>query len=386
MRGRQLFLATMAFAISFALWGVVSALAPRFRELYGLTETQTALAVAIPVLLGALFRIPMGILTDRIGGRYVFAALLLFGIVPAAAIALVHSYAMLLIGGLLIGLAGSSFAIGIAFTTRWFPPEQQGLALGIFGAGNIGQSVAVFFAPQIARLFGWESVFWIFGIVSALWGVAFWMFARDAGPVRKISMERIVEVLVRQRLSWLLAFFYFITFGGFVAMSIYLPTLLKGQFGLTLEDAGMRTAGFVVLATAMRPVGGWLSDRIGGSQVLTIVYAVIAGFALCLISTNMVLFTVGALGAAAMLGLGNGAVFKLVPHFFAADVGTVTGLVGALGGLGGFFPPLVLGVLKQMTGSYAAGFVLLGVFALVALSLNLTIIRRGGMPRAASAS
>jgi len=370
MGQRQLFLSTVAFAISFALWGLISGLAPRFRVLYGLSELQTAVAVAVPVLLGALFRIPMGVLTDRYGGRIVFTLLLTFGIVPPAAIALFHSYAVLVASGLFLGSAGSSFAIGIAFNTRWFPPERQGLALGIFGAGNIGQSVAVFGAPLIAKHFGWEAVFWSFGTLSLLWAAIFWSFARDAGPPRETSLRHIIDVLLRRRLSWMLAFFYFITFGGFVALGIYLPILLKGQFGLSLEDAGFRTAGFIVLATAMRPLGGWLADRIGGTRVLTIVFGIIMLCSLCLMSTNLTLFSIGALGSAAMLGLGNGAVFKLVPALFSEDVGTVTGLVGALGGLGGFFPPLALGALKQATGSYAIGFLLLGIFALLALNLT----------------
>jgi NNP family nitrate/nitrite transporter-like MFS transporter len=160
-------------------------------------------------------------------------------------------------------------------------------------------------------------------------------------------------------------------------MGVYLPTLLKGHFGLSLEDAGMRTAGFVVLATAMRPLGGWVSDRFGGARLLAAVFALVACLALLLISSNFVVFTIGALGIAALLGLGNGAVFKLVPQYFPQEVGAVTGLVGAIGGLGGFFPPIILGVLKQATGSYAIGFELLALFALAALAVDVILFLRG---------
>jgi NNP family nitrate/nitrite transporter-like MFS transporter len=378
MRTRQLVLATLAFAISFSVWGLVSGLAPRFKDLYGLTDTQTALAVAIPVLLGSLFRIPIGILADRFGGRLVFSVLLAFAVLPTAAIALIHTYPALLVGGFFLGLAGSSFAVGVSFTNKWFPPEAQGLALGIFGMGTIGQSIAVFFGPRLATFFHtWTTVFWIFGIASLIWAGVFWALARNASVARPVSLGHIARVFLHQRLSWALAFFYFITFGGFVAMGVYLPTLLKNHFGLTLEDAGMRAAGFVVLATLMRPLGGWLSDRIGGSRVLAGVFVAVSCLALLLISSDFVVFSIGALGIAAMLGLGNGAVFKLVPEHFPGEVGAVTGLVGAIGGLGGFFPPIVLGILKQNTGSYTGGFILLALFALAALLLNVAIFLRG---------
>jgi NNP family nitrate/nitrite transporter-like MFS transporter len=169
--------------------------------------------------------------------------------------------------------------------------------------------------------------------------------------------------------SWVLSLYYFLTFGGFVAMSVYLPIFLTEMFNLTPKDAGLRTAGFVVLATTMRPIGGWLADRVGGRSVLTIVFPVVAAMSVLLTFYHMVPFTIGALGMAAAIGLGNGAVFKLVPEYFPQAVGSVTGLVGAAGGLGGFFPPLVLGTLRQATGSFTIGFVLLGAFALTCLAV-----------------
>lgn len=373
----QLVLVTLAFAISFSVWGLISALAPHFKDLYKLTALQTSIMIAIPVILGSLLRLPMGILADRYGGRIVFSLLLAFGIIPAAGIALLHSYAALLVFGFLIGAAGSSFAVGISFAARWFPPAQQGFALGVFGVGNIGQSIAVFFGPRLSDRFGWETVFWLFGGLSLVWSAVFWYLARDAAPGRPTSFGRVTTVFRRQRLSWLLAFFYFITFGGFVALGIYLPTLLKGEFHLTLADAGLRTAGFVVVATLARPVGGWLSDRVAPSRILLGVFAALIVLALLLTSTSIEPFTVGALGGALVLGIGNGAVFKLVPQYFPTEIGVVTGLVGALGGLGGFFPPIVLGIVKQTTGGYGLGFIFLALAALAALIADWVVLGTG---------
>jgi MFS transporter, NNP family, nitrate/nitrite transporter len=207
-----------------------------------------------------------------------------------------------------------------------------------------------------------------------LWAIVFWSFARDAAARAPTSFTHIAEVFLRERLSWLLAFFYFVTFGGFVALGIYLPTLLKSEFHLSLSDAGMRTAGFVVVATFLRPVGGWLADHVGGARVLLGVFAAMVVLALLMTATDIRIFTIGALGSAAMLGLGNGAVFKLVPQYFPSDVGTVTGLVGALGGLGGFFPPIILGIVKEATGSYILGFALLALFALAALLADFVVL------------
>ena len=189
-----------------------------------------------------------------------------------------------------------------------------------------------------------------------------------------------LAILGRERLSWVLAAFYFLTFGGFVAFSIYLPSLLAQEFGLTAADAGFRTAGFVLLATGLRPVGGWLSDRIGGAHVLSIVFLGAVPFALLLAWPAILPFSVGALGCAALLGIGNGAVFKLVPQYFPAETGTVTGLVGAMGGLGGFFPPLLLGVLRDRAGVIWPGFVLLAAVALMLWETN----RRVFLPREAA--
>ncbi|MFB3818029.1 MAG: MFS transporter [Candidatus Methylomirabilales bacterium] len=382
---RQLLLGTVSFAICFAAWGLISAFAPRFRELHGLTGTETALLVAVPVLLGAVGRVPAGLLADRFGGRPVFAALMAAAAVPALLIPRAGGYPTLLLLALWLGLCGASFAVGVSYVARWTPAPRQGTALGLFGLGNIGQSGAVFLGPALAVAIGWEAVFHLVGVLLLGWAVAFAVLARDApaaAPPRRPGAA--LGVLRRSGRAWALAAFYFLTFGGFVAFAIYLPTLLRDEFGLAPVDAGFRTAGFVVLATLLRPAGGWLADRIGGARVLSGVFLGLAPFALLLGWRAMVPFTVGALACAALLGLGNGAVFKLVPEHFPAETGTVTGLVGALGGLGGFVPPLLLGVFRDRLGAVWPGFVLLAgaALALAALNRRVFLSREAALERA----
>jgi MFS transporter, NNP family, nitrate/nitrite transporter len=363
--GRHVALGTISFTVCFAAWGLIGAFAPRFREAFHLDAGATAFLVAVPVLLGSLARIPMGMLTDRLGGRAVFSVLMAAVAIPVWIAPAQPTYSSLLAVAFVLGLAGSSFAIGVGYVSRWTPPDRQGAALGVYGLGNIGQSAAVFLGPLIAARAGMGSVFHGIAVLLVVWAGAFALLARNA-PARTAPapLTAIFRVAV-EPLAWLLAAFYFLTFGGFVAFSIYLPTLLKDSFGLTPADAGFRTAGFVVLATLLRPLGGWLSDRIGGARVLSAVLAGIAPFALLLAWPSIPPFTVGALGCAALLGLGNGAVFKLVPQYFPGQTATVTGLVGAMGGLGGFFPPILLAWFRTHTGVLWPGFLLLSTASLV---------------------
>jgi NNP family nitrate/nitrite transporter-like MFS transporter len=377
-----LFLSTTAFAVSFAVWGLIGAMAPTFAQTYGLSAKAKSLMIAIPVLLGALGRIPAGMLADRFGGRRVFSALLLLSALPAVLIGMSTSYTQLIGLGLFLGIAGSTFPVGVGFTSKWFTRDQQGTALGVYGMGNIGQSIAVFGAPVLAIALGsWRPVFLVFAAISLIWAAVFYLFARDVvSEAKPRTMAENLHVLRREPLAWVLSLFYFLTFGGFVAFSIYLPTLLRDTFKLSPADAGARTAGFVLLATLMRPVGGILADRFGGARILVPVFIAVALLGVLMGCPWMPTFTVGALGAAAALGLGNGAVFKLVPQYFPKETATVTGLVGAFGGLGGFFPPLVLGVLRDATGAYTWGFIFLAIFALFCLAINYRVFLKTSRP------
>jgi len=362
---------TGAFALCFAVFGTMSAMMPILSRQMHLTPVQKSIAVAVPVLLGSIGRIPLGMLADRFGGRIVFSVVMLLSIVPAFLMGSVADYAHLVVYGLFIGIALASFSVGVGFVSGWYPAKRQGFAVGVYGAGNIGQSLAAFGSPFIAAAFGARWGFWTFGILLSLWLLVFLLVARDAP--RRSAVKSLREMIrpLNDRRSWLLSLYYFLTFGGFVAMAVYLPIFLTEMFKLTPQDAGLRTAGFVVLATAMRPVGGVLADRVGGRAILKVVFLATALMAIFLACPMMITFTIGALGMAAAIGLGNGAVFKLVPEYFPTSVGSVTGLVGAAGGLGGFFPPLLLGIIKQHSGTFTGGFVLLSVFALACLAVLL---------------
>lgn len=370
MKTLQLVLGTGAFACCFAVFGSVSAMMPFIRKSMDLSPFQVSLALATPVLLGSLGRIPLGLLADRYGGRPVFAGTMAFSVLASLVIALADSYAALLATGLLVGVALACFPIGVGFVSRWYPPERHGFALGVYGAGNVGQSLAAFGSPLLAASLGYRWGFWFFAALLTVWLALWLLLARDAPvPLPQRTLAQALAPL-RDRRSWVLSLYYFLTFGGFVAMAVYLPTFLTEMFHLSPADAGMRTAGFILLATAMRPVGGWLSDRYGGQRVLHFVFPSVFLLAFFLACPLMSTFTVGALGMAAAIGLGNGAVFKLVPEQFPQSVGAVTGLVGAAGGLGGFFPPLVVGTLHQLTGSFSGGFILLAFFAAACVALD----------------
>ena len=367
----QLTLGTGAFALCFAVFGTMSAMMPILSKQMHLSSVEKSVAVAVPVLLGSLGRIPLGMLTDRFGGRSVFSVVMVLSIIPAFLMGTANSYAQLIAYGLLIGIALASFSVGVGFVSGWYSADRQGFALGVYGSGNIGQSLAAFGSPFIAAAAGVRWGFWTFGILLSIWLVVFFLFARNAPRRSQLkSFAEIVRSLGDNR-SWELSLYYFLTFGGFVAMAIYLPIFLTEMFKLTPQDAGLRTAGFVVLATMMRPVGGALADKVGGRTILKWVFPAVAVMAAFLACPLMSTFTIGALGMAAAIGLGNGAVFKMLPEYFPASVGSVTGLVGAAGGLGGFFPPLVLGVIKARTGVFTWGFVFLAVFALLALAVLL---------------
>jgi NNP family nitrate/nitrite transporter-like MFS transporter len=234
--------------------------------------------------------------------------------------------------------------------------------------GNFGLSIAV---GLVAAFGDWRIPFWVLGIAAAAFGCLFLIIVRDAPAGRHPSkIQESFRILWRDRLCWALGLFYFLTFGGFVALAIFLPTLLKDIFGLTQADAGARVAGFVLLAVLMRPVGGWLADRYGGAIVLMVVFAAIGVLSFGLISSAIFVFTIGALGTAIALGLGNGAVFKLVPEYYTEKIGAASGLVSSLGGLGALFPPLILVVIRNTTGTYSLGFVLLALFAFGCLAVN----------------
>jgi len=374
---RNLAYATIAFALAFSAWGLMAPLAKRFQDDLSLSSTRTAFLVAIPVILGSLLRIPVGTLTDRYGGRPLFAALLGCSALPAVLLGYADGFWPLAGVGFLLGIAGASFAVGVPFVAGWFEKERQGWAVGIYGMGNIGTAVAAFSAPAVVDRWGRPALGWAAATILVAGAIAFWKLGEE--PPHRAAPTRYREVLRAGARLWRLALFYFVTFGGFVAMAIFLPKLLRDWFDISLVDAGLRAAGFTVFATFARPVGGWAADRIGAYPVLIVAFTGIAADASVLSALasrpNMVAVTVACLTLAVFLGAGNGAVFKLVPQEFPNATGAATGIVGAAGGLGGFFPPLVMGVVQDWQGTYTLGFVGLLLFCAGCLALAIWLAR-----------
>lgn len=361
--GRALALATLALAVNFWAWNLLAPLAPEYRELLELTPLQVSILVAIPTLVGALARIPIGALTDRFGGRVMFTGVTALTIVPVVFLAFMESYPALLAGGLLLGLGGASFAIGIPFVNAWVTPERRGLALGIYGIGNGGTALSGFVSPPLAETLGLSAPYLIVAGALALVAVAFALLGRDAPGSTAGGGGMIARFVgaVRLPIARDLALMYAVTFGGFVAFGVYLPTFLTEVYELTVPDAARRAAGFIVLATIARPIGGALADRFSGPPVLLLALVAIGlGAIVTAFEPHIIAATVGFLTIAAAMGVGNGAVFALVGRRSPPDqVGSVTGLVGAAGGLGGFMPPILMALVFQATDSYAIGLMLL---------------------------
>lgn len=365
---RALILGTLGFVVTFMVWGSIAPIALTFKEMYALSNTQVSLLIAVPVLLGSVGRLPMGMLADKFGPRPMYTALVAFLIIPLVLMGFTNSYSSLMGVAFFLGAAGSSFSIGVPFVSRWFPPAKQGLALGIFGAGNFGQALGVLYAPRMTSLISWEYTYWFMIIPVALTAAAIWFLGKDAPkPVVPAGAAKGGSIWTDSN-AWLFAVFYFVTFGGFVAFGNYLPKLYVELHTMSATQAGSYTAIFVLGATLARPLGGWLSDLFGAVKVLLVVFSlvILGGLGLAT-SPSLATFSLLIVALALGLGVGNGAVFKLVPQYFPGRTGAVTGMVGAMGGLGGFFPPLVMGMLRDQVGSYSLGFVFLAAFAVAAL-------------------
>jgi len=381
--GLMLGLATVGFAVNFWAWALLSPLGPKFKDVLHLTPLQQALVVAVPVVVGSLGRIPVGGLTDRYGGRIMFPLVSLATVVPVLYLGLSghSSLAGLLAGGFFLGIGGTAFAVGVPFVTAWFPPQRRGLAIGIFGMGMGGTAISALTTVKLVAANGTATPFVVTAAVLAAYAVLAALLLRDA-PGRAIpsqSLSRRLGSALRLRVTWQAAILYAVLFGGYVAFSVYLPAYLKTAYGLTAADAADRMAGFVLLAVLMRPVGGWLCDRLGPPRVLAATLTVVGAGAVVQAFTPSLapLGTIAFLAMAAALGAGAGATFALVALLAPADkVGSVTGVVGAAGGLGGFVPPLVMGFVYGQYGSYAAGLAALAVVAAATLVLAATAVRK----------
>jgi NNP family nitrate/nitrite transporter-like MFS transporter len=356
--------AFLYFDISFMVWVLFGALANSIVPDFGLTEAERGFLLAVPLLGGSLLRLVLGLLTDHIGARRTGILGLVLTLAPLLLGWLwADSLPRLVLVGLLLGVAGASFAAALPLASRWYPPQYQGLALGIAGAGNSGTALATLLAPLLARVCGWHGVFGLALLPVSLTLVAFTLFARDSPnrpPPRPLTAYAAV---LGQRDLWWFCLFYSVTFGGFVGLAVFLNSFFHVQYGLERVQAGYFATLCVIAGSFLRPVGGYLADRCGGIRMLLLLY-VGAGLMMAVLAT-MPPLAVGTLAmfvGMGLLGMGNGSVFQLVPQRFPKEIGLITGIVGAAGGVGGFFLPNVLGTLKHLTGSFAGGF---AVFAVV---------------------
>jgi MFS transporter, NNP family, nitrate/nitrite transporter len=356
-----LLMSFLYFDVSFMVWVLLGVLGVYVARDFNLTPGEKGLMAALPILGGALARIPMGVLVDRIGPKRTGILGQLILLVPLVwAWQGASSFSQVLQLGILLGVAGGSFAVALPLASRWYPPEHQGLAMGIAGAGNSGTVLAALFAPRLAEAFGWHAVFGLALIPVCVVLGLFTLFARENPNQPAPKPLGAYFSILRQKDTLWFSVLYCFTFGGFVGLASFLVIFFHDQYGVSKVAAGTLAALCVFSGSFMRPVGGFLSDRFGGVRVLTVL---LATSSLCLAAISLLppVAVVTGLIIVAMgtLGLGNGSVFQLVPQRFRKEIGVATGLIGAAGGVGGFLLPNILGVMKGMTGSFAAGFLLL---------------------------
>jgi NNP family nitrate/nitrite transporter-like MFS transporter len=358
------------FDLSFMVWVLLGPMAVLIAHDLNLNPGQKGLMVAVPVLAGALLRIVNGILVGQLHPRLtglIMQLIVVAGLIGAWLID-IHSFNQVLMLGVVLGVAGASFAIALPMVSYWYPPEHQGMALGLAGAGNSGTVLASLFVPGLAVALGWHNVLGLAALPLIAVFVLFYFNAKNSPQCPPPKSLADYGRILKSGDAWLLMFFYGISFGGFVGLSSFLPIYFHDQFSLTPINAGYCTAACVFAGSFARPFGGALADRIGGTRSLSFVYLLVAGILFTIargtlpIQSTLVLFVVGM----AALGMGNGAVFQLVPQRFRQDVGLMTGLVGMTGGVGGFYLAASLGYAQQYTGSYAFGFSIFAGMAVVA--------------------
>ena len=383
-QNRNLALALFAFTVTFWAWNIIGPLGVRYTEQMGLSSSQKALLVATPVLVGSVGRILAGALTDRFGGRIMFPILTLASIPFVLLVAVAGnagSFSLMLVFGFFLGIAGTTFAVGIPFVNAWFQADRRGFATGVFGAGMGGTALSAFFTPRFVTWFGYTATHVILAVALAATAAICWTWMRNS-PLWRPNTDPVVPKLaaaLRLPITWQMSFLYAVCFGGFVAFSTYLPTYLKDVYAFDLTAAGTRTAGFAIAAVVARPIGGILSDRIGPRAVLGISLAGTTALAVVLALRPPLELPAGLsfVSIAFFLGLGTGGVFAWVAKAAPVErVGSVTGLVGAAGGLGGYFPPLVLGATyDKFLPQYGLGLALLACVAGTALVFSQLGIR-----------
>ncbi|TQV89056.1 MFS transporter [Aliikangiella coralliicola] len=393
---------TTAFAFNFAVWTMFSIIGVKIKQELGLTDTEFGILVATPILTGSLTRLPLGILTDHFGGRIVFFIQMILVAVATYSLAFASQYWQYLLSGLFIGLAGGSFAIGIAYTSAWFEKEKQGTAMGIFGAGNAGAAITNLVAPMIVVAAGWQMVPKIYSIAMAIMAIVFWFFTfndphqekRKASGTHKSMAEQLAPL--KELRVWRFGLYYYFVFGGFVALALWLPKYYIGEFGLDLKTASFITLIFTLPSGLIRALGGYVSDKVGARAVNWWVFWISAACLFFLsypetsftvkgvegninfnIGLSVWIFTALVFVVGIAQGFGKASVYKILHDYYPNNMGSVGGMVGVLGGLGGFTLPIFFGILSDYTNVRSSCFMLL--FALVAacmLWMNYSIIQQ----------
>ncbi|WP_287173829.1 nitrate/nitrite transporter [Staphylococcus sp.] len=364
----QLTLQTFSLIVGFMAWSIISPLMPFITQDIKISASQISIILAIPVILGSVLRVPFGYLTNIIGAKWVFFSSFIVLLFPIFFLGQAQSTTMLIICGFFLGVGGAIFSVGVTALPKYFTKDKVGLANGIYGMGNIGTAISSFCAPVLAGLIGWQNTVRSYLIIISLFAVLMFLLGDNKEPKVKVPLISQVKVLAKNYKLYYLSFWYFITFGAFVAFGLFLPNYLVHHFTIDKVDAGIRSGIFIALATFLRPLGGVLGDKFNAVKVLIIdfVIMIIGGLILTLFD-GIIYFTIGCLTISVCAGIGNGLVFKLVPSYFSKEAGSANGIASMMGGLGGFFPPLVITFVTGLTGSSHLAFGLLVLFALIAL-------------------
>ena len=399
-------MSTLAFTTCFAVWVMFSIIGIPIKANLGLNETQFGLLAATPILTGSLIRLPLGMLTDKYGGRIVFFVLMLCVIAPIYLISMATQYWHFLLLGLFVGAAGGGFSVGIAYVARWFPPRRQGLAMGIFGAGNAGAAVTKFLAPSLVIAYGWQSVPQVYAVGMLVMAVLFWIFTYTDTSHHVPS-----HVTLKQQLAalkdpnvWKLCQYYSIVFGGYVALSLWMTKYYITEYGFGMQTAALLAAIFVLPSGVIRAMGGWLSDRFGAHKITWWVMWVswLCLFLLSYPQTEMVIqttkgtmslhlglnvwvFTALLFVLGIAWGFGKASVFKYISDQYPTNIGVISGIVGLIGGLGGFILPILFGAIVDLTGVNSGIFMLMyGVTWVSLIWMYLTEVRATPMIKTAA--
>ena len=364
----QLTLQTLSLVAGFMAWSIISPLMPFISQDIDISPGQISVILAIPVILGSVLRVPFGYLTNIVGAKWVFFWSFIVLLLPIFLLGQAQSPGMLMLSGFFLGIGGAIFSVGVTSVPKYFSKDKVGLANGIYGVGNIGTAVSSFCAPVLAGAIGWQNTVRSYLIILSIFAILMFLLGDKNEPKVKIPLMAQVKDLSKNYKLYYLSLWYFITFGAFVAFGIFLPNFLVDHFSIDKVDAGIRSGIFIALATFLRPVGGVIGDKFNAVQALIIDFVImIIGALILSLSSHIVLFTIGCLAISICAGIGNGLIFKLVPSYFSKEAGSANGIVSMMGGLGGFFPPLVITFVTSITGSSHLAFFFLAIFGVIAL-------------------